>query len=61
MKTTEIKTADYYGHPTYYPVMPKPIFEALEFAFLNDKETVIVEKQLFDKMIEDHKKSNESY
>ena len=54
--TTKIKVNDYYGTPSYYSVMPRAIFDALEAAALNSTEYIDVEKELFDKMIEDYNK-----
>lgn len=54
--TTKIKVNDYYGFPSYYSVMPRAIFDALEAAALNSTEYIDVEKELFDKMIEDYNK-----
>jgi hypothetical protein len=55
MEITRIKVSDYYGIPTYYSVMPQAIFDALEAAFLEGKETADVDKVQFDRMIEDYK------
>jgi hypothetical protein len=55
METTKIKVSDYYGEPSYYSVMPQPIFDALEAAALNGEEFATVDKAQFDKMIEDYK------
>lgn len=54
MTTTKIKVNDYYGTPSYYSVMPRAIFDALEAAALNGEECVEVEKGLFDQMLEDY-------
>ena len=54
MSTIQIKVSDYYGTPSYYSVMPRAIFDALEVAALNGEEYVDVEKELFDTMIEDY-------
>lgn len=56
METSRIKVNDYYGKPSYYSVMPKEIFDALECASLQGKEYAIVCKSTFDKMIVDYKK-----
>lgn len=56
MLTSRIKVSDYYGAPSYYSVMPRAIFDALEAAALNSTEYIDVEKELFDKMIEDYNK-----
>ena len=54
MSTIQIKVSDYYGTPSYYSVMPRAIFDALEVATLNSEEYIDVEKSLFDTMIEDY-------
>ena len=51
--TTKIKVNDYYGTPSYYSVMPRAIFDALEAAALNGEECVEIEKELLDQMLED--------
>lgn len=56
MATIQIKVSDYYGTPSYYSVMPRAIFDALEVATLNGEEYIDVEKVLFDTMIEDYNK-----
>lgn len=54
MATIQIKVSDYYGTPSYYSVMPRSIFDALEVAALNGEEYIDVEKEMFDTMIEDY-------
>lgn len=56
MSTIQIKVSDYYCTPSYYSVMPRVIFNALETAALNGEEYIDVEKVLFDTMIEDYNK-----
>lgn len=56
MDTIQIKVSDYYGVPSYYSVMPRAIFDALEVAALNGQEYTNVEKELYDKMLEDYNK-----
>lgn len=51
MKTT-VKVSEYYGVATYYSVMPRIIFDALETAALNGKEFAEVDSALLDKMHE---------
>ena len=51
----QIKVSDYYGNPSYYSVMPQPVFDALELAALNGDEFSTVDKALFDKMLQDYK------
>lgn len=58
---TKIKVNDYYGVPSYYSVMPQPIFDALEAAALNGEEFADVEKAQFDKMVIDHKTKMEQW
>ena len=50
MKTTAIKVADYYGVATYYSVMPRAIFDALEASALKGEEFVEVDSALLDEM-----------
>lgn len=56
MDTIQIKVSDYYGTPSYYSVMPRAIFDALEVAALNGEEYIEVKKELFDTMIKDYNK-----
>ena len=42
------------GNPSYYSIMPKQIFDALEAASLNGEEFIQVDKKLFEKMISDY-------
>ena len=51
MKTT-VKVSEYYGVATYYSVMPRIIFDALETAALNGKEFAEVDSALLDEMHE---------
>ena len=64
MEMIKIKTGEYYDKPEFYPSMPKEVFDALELAALKEAasgEEVLAEvpKDVFEKMIEDHKKENE--
>lgn len=54
MSTIQIKVSDYYGTPSYYSVMPRAIFDALEVAALGGEDYVDVDKVLFDAMIADY-------
>lgn len=56
MSTIQIRVSDYYSTPSYYSVMPRAIFDALEIATLNGEEYIDVEKELFDTMLEDYNK-----
>lgn len=56
MPIIQIKTNAYYGNPSYYSVMPQDIFDALEFASLNEKEYTNVDKEQFDNMIDEYNK-----
>ena len=56
MKTTAIKVADYYGVATYYSVMPRAIFDALEASALNGKEFAEVDSALLEEMHEAYTK-----
>ena len=51
MNTIQINVSDYYGKPQYYPIMPPPIFDALEAATLNGEDFAQVDKGQFDKMV----------
>lgn len=51
----KIKVASYYGIPSYYSIMPQPVFDALEAANLNGEEFALVDRLLFDQMIIDYK------
>lgn len=51
MNTIEIKIAEYYDSPQYYPYMPETVFNALERAFLEGKETAEVSKDDFNSML----------
>ena len=52
MKTTAIKVTDYYGVATYYSVMPRAIFDALEASALKGEEFAEVDSALLDEMHE---------
>ncbi|MBO8473519.1 MAG: hypothetical protein IAB81_07845 [Bacteroidetes bacterium] len=61
MSTIQIKTNDYYGNPSYYSVMPQAIFDALELASLNGEVYTNVDKEQFDKMIDNYKLKMNKY
>jgi hypothetical protein len=50
METIEIKISEYYSNPKYYTCMPEAIFNALEMAFLDGRDTTSVPKSAFDEM-----------
>ena len=50
-----IQVSSYYGNPSYYSIMPQPIFDALEASSLNGEDFALVDKVQFDKMVVDHK------
>ena len=56
MDAIKIKVADYYGNPSYYSVMPKVIFDALELASLKGETETDVDKVLFTQMLDNYKK-----
>ena len=56
MGKVEINVSEFYGVPAYYSVMPRDIFDALEFAALNGEQTAIVDQEQFDMMLSDYKK-----
>jgi len=53
METIEIKLLEYYANTKYYGFMPESVFNALESAFLDGKETAEVPKPEFDTMLND--------
>jgi hypothetical protein len=50
MATIEIKLSEYYDNPKYYAFMPEIVFDALEAAFLDGRDTAFVSKAAFDEM-----------
>lgn len=52
--TVNVNVAQYYNNHAMYSVMPRQIFDELEQAFVNDEQTTLLDKQLFDKMIHDY-------
>lgn len=53
-QTTTIQVSKYYGNPSYYSVMPQPIFDALEEASLMGETTATVNAAMFDQMEKDY-------
>lgn len=51
METIEIKVAEYYNQPKYYACMPEVVFNALEEAFIEGKESATVPKVAFEAML----------
>ncbi|MDR3188091.1 MAG: hypothetical protein LBT94_02770 [Prevotellaceae bacterium] len=51
MGTVDITLSEYYYSPQYYGAMPIAIFNALELAFLEGKETATVPKVEFETMV----------
>lgn len=51
METVEIKIAEYYNKPDYYAYMPESVFNALEAAFIDGRESALVPKSVFDEMM----------
>lgn len=51
MNIIEIKIAEYYDNPQYYPYMPETVFNALEQAFLDGKEMAEVPGTDFNCML----------
>lgn len=49
--TKEIEVSEYYNQPKYYGDMPEVVFNALEAAFLDGKETAIVPRDAYDRML----------
>ena len=56
MDKVQINVKDYYGNAQYYSVMPEPVFNLLEAAFLNDLDTIMVERDVYEKMESDYQK-----
>ncbi|MDR1584055.1 MAG: hypothetical protein LBS55_12525 [Prevotellaceae bacterium] len=50
METIEIKVSEYYDNQKYYAFMPETVFNALEAAFLDGRDTAFVSKAAFDEM-----------
>jgi hypothetical protein len=50
METIEIKVSEYYTNQKYYRFMPEIVFNALEAAFLEGRDTALVSKAAFDEM-----------
>ena len=51
MDTINIKVSAWYGNTQYYGVMPRPLFAALENAFLNGSQTAAVDRAEFETML----------
>ena len=51
METINVKLSEYYDNSKYYGFMPEIIFNALESAFLDGKETAEVSKPEFETML----------
>ncbi|MDR2009910.1 MAG: hypothetical protein LBQ22_05465 [Bacteroidales bacterium] len=51
METIEIAITEYYNKPQYFPFMPEVVFNTLEAAFLEGKETAEVPKAEFESML----------
>ena len=52
--TITISVARWYGNTQYYGVMPRPLFAALESAFLNGSPTAEVNRTEFETMLANH-------
>lgn len=51
METIDIKVAEYYNQPKYFPYMPEAVFNALEEAFIAGRELANVPKVTFETML----------
>ena len=51
MSTIEIQVAEYYNKPKFYGFMPEEIFNALEAAFIEGKDTAGVPAEAFNLML----------
>ena len=58
MEQVNIKLSEYYNTPAYYAFMPESVFNALEAAFLEGKETALVPKAAFEQMLSEYGKAN---
>jgi hypothetical protein len=56
METIEIKVSEYYDNQKFYAFMPETIFDALEAAFLNGRDTAVIPKAAFDEMMKEFTK-----
>lgn len=56
----EIEVNKYYGVPAYYSVMPQNIFDALEKAAFDGENTVFVDADQFNKMVEKYEEKIKS-
>lgn len=54
METIEIAIAEFYNKVQFFPFMPEVIFNALEAAFLEGKETAEVPKAEFESMLSEY-------
>ena len=53
MNKIEVNISEYYDNQKYYGYMPEVVFDALESAFLEGKETAEVPKMEFEAMLND--------
>jgi hypothetical protein len=53
METIEIRVLEYYDNSRYYRFMPEVVFDALEAAFLDGRETALVHRVAFDEMLKE--------
>ena len=51
METIKVNLSEYYANPKYYGFMPESVFNALESAFLDGKETAEISKPEFEIML----------
>lgn len=47
----EINVSEFYNQPQYYPYMPADIFNALEQAYIDGRDTARVPVVMFDDMM----------
>lgn len=51
MSKVTISVPKFYGDSSYYDVMPRPVFDALEAAFIEGRETAEVPAEDYNTML----------
>ena len=54
MEKIEVSVMAYYACTWYYPFMPRAMFEALEKAFLEDRDTAEVDRKDYEQLLKDY-------
>lgn len=55
MGTTAISVDTFYSNRAFYPYIPAPVFDALEAAYLEGKETALVADSDYSEMLNELK------